>query len=92
MFYLHILVFYQVGILSRLEMTLLCGTLLQVVICCLNPSIGYCLCNKHHCILVTDRSHVLHVLIIRQTELFLQEDNIIKDVKESYAKDIPYCS
>jgi hypothetical protein len=52
--------------------------------------IGYCLCNKLHSILVEDRSRVLHVLGVRQIVPFLQEDKILKDVKESYLEVIPY--
>jgi hypothetical protein len=73
MFYLCILFFCQVSIqtVSKYPQILPCK-LHQVLICCFNPGIGYCLSNKLRCILVEDNYHVLHILIVTQTELFLQ--------------------
>jgi hypothetical protein len=43
----------------------------------------YCLYNKLHCIIVADRSLVLHVLTVFQTKSFLQEDKIMNSVREA---------
>jgi hypothetical protein len=41
------------------------------------------MCNKLHCVLVEDHSRMLHVLTVHQIESFLQEDKIIKGVREA---------
>ena len=73
MFYLLILFFCQVSIWilpKRLHFQPF--KFLQVRICYLNTSIGYCIRDKLRCIIIEHNFRVLHIIGIRQTKSFLQ--------------------